>query len=141
MKLLSFTILMFFSLSSNAVEFNSCTDDKGHTHFTNLPKSSLDSNCAPENHYTVMLNQDYLNLFNGYKKYVAAEKEPGNIVSLESFSQPVKDILDPDKALDMLVDSSLKKDENAAKKFFKARTNAVEQILNEDKQSSLSTVD
>lgn len=139
MKLLLFTILMMLSFSTSAVEFYQCIDDKGHPHFTNLPKSSLDSNCSLKtDHFSLMLNQDYLNLANEFKKYeVNKEEELDEIMlSLDSITQPVMDILDPDKALDELVDASLNKRENAATKLFKARSKAVEQILNEANPNS-----
>ncbi len=129
MKLLSFTILMMLSFSAYAVKFYQCIDDKGQAHFTNLPESSLDSNCEQKtDHFSIMLNQDYLNLANEFNKHKVKEDESDEI---DSITQPVKDISDPDKALDELVDTSLNKPENAATKFFKARTKTVEQISNE----------
>jgi len=132
MKLLLIIIPMILSFSTSAVEFYQCIDDKGQSHFTNLPESSLDSNCGQKaDYYTIMLNQDYLNLANEFKKFEVKEEEFEEIrLSLDSITQPFMDILDPDKALDELVEASLNKRENAATKFFNARSKAVEQILN-----------
>ncbi len=146
MKLLSFTILMSFSLSSYAVEFNSCTDDKGHTHFTNLPKSSLDSNCAPKNHYTVMLNQDYLNLSNEYAKYEnfiekedSSNSEPFELskvdISPDRIKNKVKDILDPDKALEELIDATDDRDD-AFTNAMRGRSKGIETIMEQGKSGT-----
>ena len=139
MKPLIFVVLMIFPFSTYAVEFHQCIDDKGRSHFTNLSKSSLDSNCRETtDHYSFMLNQDYLRLANELNKVDEIEEEPGSdetMLSIDSITQPVMDLLDPDKALDELVESSSEHD-NTATKFFKARTKAIEQILNEAKPNT-----
>jgi len=139
MKLLSFTILAVFSSSSIAVEFNSCIDNKGHTHFTNLPKSSIGSNCAPRNHYTVMLKQDYQNLANEYAKYEKDEKlenksEPFDLIKAEispdAVKNKVKDIFDPDKALDELMEATEDRDD-VFTRAMRGRAEGIEGILNQ----------
>jgi hypothetical protein len=123
MKLLSFTILSVITFSSYAVEFHSCTDSTGKTHFTNLPKSSLDSNCSQKDHYSEMFNQDYQNLSIEYAKYgakIEVDDLDDNSLSIElskidispdTVKNKVKDIFDPDKALDELMDTTEDRDD------------------------------
>ncbi len=141
MKLLSFTILILFSLSSYAVEFYRCIDDQGIVHFTNLPKSSLDSNCVVKDRHTVMLNQDYSNLTNEFKKYetVVEETEKFKLeemdLSVDSMTQSVKDVFDPDKALEELILSTEDRDDPFTRAM-RGRSNAVDDIIKQSKPNT-----
>jgi hypothetical protein len=142
MKLLYFTFLSLVSLSSYSVEFSRCIDDKGQVHFTNMPLSNLDSNCAQKvDHYVTMLNQDYENLANEFKKY----EEPDDFIddifledvdlSINSLTQPVKDILDPDKALEQLLESTEDRDDPVTRAF-RGRSEGIERIMDQAKPSN-----
>jgi len=134
MKLLSFTILILFSLSSNAVEFYQCIDNKGLSHFTNLPKSSLDLNCVAKDRHTIMLNQDYSNLADEFKKYETSVEEIEEFeleemdLSFDSMTQSVKDVFDPDKALEELILSTEDRDDPFTRAM-RGRSNAVDDII------------
>lgn len=141
MKLLSFTILSLISFSSFAVEFHSCTDNKGQTHFTNLPKTSLDANCAPADHYSVMLNQDYQNLAYEYAKYEAISQQESknksgqyeiSKIDISPFSvkNKVRDIFDPDKALDELMESTEDRDDFYTRAM-RGRSNGIQTIIDQ----------
>jgi trehalose-6-phosphate synthase len=141
MKLLIIATLMIFSSQSYAVEFYQCTDKKGRQHFTNLPASSLDSNCKQKtDRYTYLINQDYSNLENKLKNYSETletdEQFDDALLSIDNFTDPIKNILDPDKALEQLLDNATNKDENMATEFFNARSKAIESILSEEKSST-----
>lgn len=152
MKLLSFTILALISYSSSAVEFHRCIDDKGLTHYTNLPKSSLDNNCAQQDHYALMFSQDYDNLHNTHQKYennaldgAVSFKSNGNNrvkyskpfdlkptdLSVESVTQKVQDILDPDKALEELMISTEDRDD-VFTRAIRGRAKGIEGLLKEN---------
>ncbi|MEO1924972.1 MAG: DUF4124 domain-containing protein [Gammaproteobacteria bacterium] len=142
MKLLSFTILILFSYSSVAVEFYRCIDDKGQAHFTNLPKSSLDSNCAPKDRYAMMLGQDYSNLENEFKQYEVKVDESEILEfndidstidesSDKTITQSVKDVFDPDKAFDELM-SATKDRDDVFTRAMRNRSKAVESIIEEE---------
>jgi hypothetical protein len=142
MKLLLFTILLLFSFSTYSVEFSRCIDDKGKVHFTNLPLSSLDTNCAKkEDYYVIMLNQDYENLANEFKKYEEPDEVTDNIfldnvdLSVNSLTQPVKDILDPDKALKQLMDATEDRDDPFTRAM-RGRSKGLESIMQQDKPST-----
>ncbi|MCZ6803906.1 MAG: DUF4124 domain-containing protein [Proteobacteria bacterium] len=126
MKLLSFTFLMVLSFTASAIEFYQCTDDKGKLHFTNLPKSSLDSNCGQiSDQYSFMLNQDYLNLADEFKKYEVQEEEPD--AEMLSF-----DSLDTLKALEQLMQATEDRDDPFTRAM-RGRSKAVEQLLKQAK--------
>ncbi len=141
MKLLSFTILALTSISVHSVEFSSCIDKNGESHFTNLPKSSLNSNCElKEDRYLTMLNQDYQNLHNEFKKYEPVEEDPEIIESLvDNFDvsiapipksvEDIKDLLDPDKALEQLMEATENRDDPYTRAM-RGRSNAVDSIIN-----------
>jgi len=138
MKLLIIATLMIFSIPSYAIEFYQCIDKKGLQHFTNLPASSLDSNCKQKtDRYSYLINQDYSNLENKLKNYSESletqEQFDDALLSIDNFIEPVKSILDPDKALEQLVENATNKDENMATEFFNARSKAIESILSEEK--------
>jgi hypothetical protein len=135
MKLLSFIILTLLSFSSYSVEFSRCIDDKGQVHIINLPKSNLGTDCKlKEDHYTVMLNQDYQNLSEEFKKYEVVKEEPEETffedtdLSLNTISNPVKDILDPDKALEQLMDATEDRDDPFTRAM-RGRSNAFEKVI------------
>jgi hypothetical protein len=137
MKYLIFINLILFSLSSYAIEFYRCSDASGKVHLTTMPKSSLDANCKQKSdQYAVMLEQDYLNLSNRFKKYEII-KEPDDIeFTLENFTKPVMELLDADKALDELLENTKTKRNSEVSKFFRARSDAVESILSEEKPNT-----
>ncbi len=142
MKLLSFTILALTSISVHSVEFSSCIDKNGKSHFTNLPDSSLNSNCElKEDRYLTMLNQDYQNLHNEFKKYEPVEEEVEleesfienlDDLSINSITNPVKDLLDPDKALEQLIQASEDRDDPFTRAM-RSRSNAVDSIIKQGK--------
>lgn len=138
MKLLSFIILILYSFTSYAVEFYRCIDDRGQVHFTNLPKSSLESNCTPKDTYTLMLNQDYQNLANEFKKYEVSADEPedfelGEIdLSVDSMTKSVKDVFDPDKALEQLMQSTEDRDDPFTRAV-RGRSKGIEGIMEQAK--------
>jgi hypothetical protein len=141
MKLLSFTILLLFSFSTYSVEFTRCIDDKGHVHFTNMPKYNLDANCQQKkDHYVTMLSQDYENLANEFKKYEEPEEVTVDIfydndeLSVNSLTQPVKDILDPDKALKQLMESTEDRDDPFTRAI-RGRSDGIEKIMEQAKPS------
>ena len=138
MKIILIPILMFLSIQSYAVEFYQCIDGKGQPHYSNLPAESFDSNCKQKSdRYDYLLKQDYSNLENKFNNYTESvidqEQTDGSLLTIENFIDPVKDILDPDKALDQLLESSTNRDENMATEFFNARTNAIESVLSQEK--------
>jgi len=138
MKVLIITVLMLLSVKSYSVEFHKCIDKKGQQHYTNLPAQSLDSNCKQKtDRYSYLLNQDYSNLENRLINYTesveAQEKTDESLLTIDSFIDPLEDLLDPDKALIQLLETSTNKDGNMATEFFNARTNAVESVLSQEK--------
>ncbi len=142
MKLLSFTILALTSISVHSVEFSSCIDKNGETHFTNLPKTSLNSNCEiKEDRYLTMLNQDYQNLANEFKKYEPAKKVPetiGNraenlgvsIAPIPKSLEDIKDLMDPDKALEQLMEATEDRNDPYTRAM-RGRSNAIDSIMNQ----------
>ncbi len=146
MKLLSFTFLTCFSLSSNAIDFNSCTDASGTTHFTNLPSTSLGLDCKPKDQYTVMLNQDYLNLDKEYSKYAKENSEvtgdntqsfeiSRTEISPDSVKNKIKDILNPDKALEELMEATEDRDDPYTRAM-RSRSNGIENIINQGRDNA-----
>jgi 3-methyladenine DNA glycosylase/8-oxoguanine DNA glycosylase len=139
------------SLSSHAIEFHSCKDDKGLTHYTNLPVSSVGQNCSPKDRYTVMLNQDYVNLAKEYAKYQQNNQSVNSNNDAETDSKPfelskselspdaiknkVKDIFDPDKALEELMDATEDRDD-VFTRAMRGRSERIESIVNQGKLSS-----
>ena len=151
MKLLSFTALLLISISSFAVEFHRCVDNNGQKHFTNLPKNSLDSNCSPKDHYALMLNNDYQNLSVEHGKYQVIEedlvlfKESKSVarkdskpfdlrevdLSIDTVKSKVKDILNPDKALEELMMSTEDRDD-AFTRAMRGRAKGIQTILDQE---------
>jgi len=140
MKLLSFILLILFSTLSFSIEFYKCVDDKGQSHFTNLPKSSLDSNCGQKDRYAIMFKEDYSNLVNDLKKQevnqIEEQEEPlleemnddvGKL-SVDTLTQPFKDILNPDKALDQLLEATEDRDD-VYTRAMRGRSKGIENIL------------
>lgn len=138
MKVLIFAVLLFSSIQIYAVEFHQCIDKKGQQHFTNLPAESLDLYCNQKtDRYSYLINQDYSNLENKLKNYIepveAQIQTNDSLITTENFIDPIKDILDSDKALEQLLETSTKTDENMATEFFNARSNAIESVLSQEK--------
>jgi hypothetical protein len=146
MKLLSFTILSIITFSSYSVEFHRCTDDKGKTHYTNLPISSLDFNCVAKDHYTLLLEQDYQNLPNKFNQYevkleenledssIAFDIDKDNL-SPDSIKNKVNDIFDPDKALEELMEATEDRDD-AFTRAMRGRSEGIENIVNQGKSDT-----
>ena len=133
MKYLIFTSLFFFSITAHAIEFYRCTDTNGKDYFTNLPASSLDANCQQKNdHFVVLLEQDYLNLSNEFKKYEAVEEETPLESIIDKVGLPSADILDAEFALEELLENTKEKRNSEVSKFFRARTRAIETVLTAD---------
>lgn len=141
MKLLSFTILTLCSVSSYAIDFHSCTDNKGQIHYSNLPKSSIGSTCAPKDQYSAMLNQDYQNLSNEHAKYEELDKTDNNSpdesdpfeiskvdISPNAVKNKVKDIFNPDKALEELMEATEDRDD-VFTRAMRGRSNGIEKVL------------
>lgn len=138
MKLLVISTLMIFSIQSYAIEFNLCVDEKGQQHYTNLPAASLDSNCKQKiDRYSYLIEQDYSNLEHRLKNYTEPAEVQGQsddaLLTIENVIDPIKDLLDPDKALKQLLETSTNKDANMATEFFNARSNAIESVLSQEK--------
>lgn len=138
MKIILIPILMFLSIQSYAVEFYQCIDAKGQPHYSNLPAESLDSNCKQKSdRYDYLLKQDYSNLENEFNNYTESvidqEQTDDSLLSIDNIIDPIKDILDPDIALEQLLETSTNADENMATEFFNARSKAVESILLEER--------
>ena len=151
MKLLSFTALLFLSISSFSVEFHRCVDNNGQKHFTNLPKTSLDSNCSPKDHYALMLNNDYQNLSVEHEKYEISEEdivlfeEPESVtskdskpfdlrdvdLSVETVKSKVQDILNPDKALEELMTTTENRDD-AFTRAMRGRAKGIQTIIDQE---------
>ena len=125
---------MIFALPAYSIEFYQCIDSKGQSHYTNLPKNSLDKECRQkDNQYLVMLNQDYQNLENEFLKYETPVEDINLIeMSVDTVTKPISDLLDSDKALDELLENTQEKRKNFATEFFRARTEAVKSILEEE---------
>ena len=141
MKILLYLSFILFSTASYSIEFYRCTDTYGKIHLTNMPKSSLDSNCRQKTDYhSVFLEEDYSNLAEEYKKYEITKKEEID-TELEIIAKPISDIIDSDKALEKLLDNANENKDSEATKLFKARTEAVESTLSEDKPTDRSSVD
>ncbi len=142
MKILSFIVLSYVSFSTFAIELYSCTDETGKTHYTNLPKNSLDSNCKAKDQYAVMLQQDYDNLSHIYSKYESeAEQddfyentstEPFQFsetdFSSDSIKNKVTDIFDADKALEELMEATEDRDD-VFTRAIRGRTKGVKDII------------
>jgi uncharacterized protein DUF4124 len=137
MKLLSFTILILSSLSSYAVEFYRCIDDNGVAHFTNLPKSSLDSNCAAKDRYSLMLDQDYSNLATEFNKYEVSIDETSEEIelSVDSMAQSVKNVFDPDKAFEELMSVTEDRDD-AFTRAMRGRSKGVDDIMSQSRPNT-----
>ena len=138
MNVLFIVFSILFSAQSYAVEFYQCVDKKGQQHFTNLPAASLDSNCKQRtDRYTYLLEQDYSDLENRLKNYTVPEdihiQTDDSLLTIDNFLDPVKDLLDPDKALEQLLETSTSKDANMATEFFNARSDAIESVLLQEK--------
>lgn len=102
-----------------------------------MPKSSLDANCRQKtDQYAVMLEQDYLALSNKFKQYEIIDEPDDFEDMLDDITKPVLDLLDADKALDELLDNTKTKRNSEASKFFRARSDAVESILSEEKPTT-----
>lgn len=130
MKFIIFICFTFLYQSSFAIEFIRCINDNGKVHLTTMPKSSLDANCKQKtDHYSIMLEQDYSKLNNQFTKY---EEQDDDLV-IGNVNEPVLDGLDPDKALNELLENSDNNRESAASELFKKRSDAVDSILSEEK--------
>ena len=116
-----------------ALEFNRCMDENGDVHYTNLPLSTLDANCKQRvDYYSLRLNRDYRQLRNSLKnpaRVQSIETKPGII---EQVSDAMENVLDADKALEQLLENTRDARENPASRFFRARTEAVGEILKAD---------
>lgn len=131
MKLFLIVVLYFCTCNLHAVEFYQCVDDKGHQHFTNLPRSTLDNNCRPKtDQYAYMLNQDYLTIESQYKQYYEPEPSLDESTNTEQANSD-EDILDADNALNQLLERSKEQQDNKATEFFNAHSKAVEEVLSE----------
>ncbi|NOG59398.1 MAG: DUF4124 domain-containing protein [Proteobacteria bacterium] len=135
-------MLSILSFSLHAVEFHSCTDNNGQTHFTNLPLTSLNSNCTPKDYYSEILNQDYQNLSNEYAKYDNHSEKEGDDtselfeigkidISSGTLSNKVQDIFDPDKALQELMESTENRDD-AFTRAMRGRAKGIQSIIDQE---------
>lgn len=146
MKIIIFISLLFLSTAAYSVEFYRCLDASGKVHLTTMPKSSLDANCRQKtDHFAALLQQDYLNLSNEFKKYeVTVEDDTsGNQPSEFSigdtkFKIPGKHIFDSDAAYEELMETTSKRDDPITN-FFRARTDTIESILLEERPINASS--
>ena len=158
MKLLLFTLSTLTVFPVQAVDFYRCVDENGIAHFTNLPASSLNSNCEQQNDsFSVMLNEDYQNLSQEHEKY-----EISNVEDSTDFGElnddnaalhmdinrdngadasdeeemklfgaikiPTKNIFDPDVAEEELF-STIEKRDDVITRAIRGRTKALETII------------
>lgn len=142
MKLLLIGLLtLITTYNAYAVEFSSCKDNKGQLHFTNLPATSLSSDCSHKNdQYAIMLNEDYANLVYEFEKYKNTaeldEQNNNQLTQIESFINSAKELMNPDIALDQLLETSSKTEDSLPGTFFNVRSKAVESILSEGKRDN-----
>lgn len=124
-----FISLLFISFSSYSVEFYKCVDEKGQIQYSNIKGPKQGTQCIKnEDYYSILLNQDYQNLSNEFKKYEPqsdAEPDFGD-TDLNLNSKPMPGNINPDKALDALVDNSRKQPENTTTNSLKSPANAIE---------------
>jgi hypothetical protein len=142
MKLLYFTILSVFPFTASSMDFQNCIDKNGVSHYTNLPVISLKSDCSVVDYHNLKLIQDFQNLSHGYTKLNKVVKleassstktiSKDNDTKIQSAIQnKITDLLDADKALDELLSNSEKHDDSIIMERFKARSTAVEDIINQ----------
>ncbi len=137
MKSLIIATLMLISFQLYAVEFYQCIDKKGRQHYTNLPASSLDSNCKQKtDRYSYLINQDYSNIENILKnhseKLETQDQFDDALLSIDNFTDPVKNNLDPEKALEQLLNNTTNKDDNMVTEISTARSNPKESLRSEE---------
>lgn len=138
MKILLFTLLISISISSNAIELNSCTDESGMTHYTNLPINSLDSHCKPKDLFSTMLQQDYDNLINLYPDYnteadnVESLNTDKNITLTKKLKNKISDVFDSEKAFDELMQSTEDRDDFFTKAI-RGRSEGIKNIIKQGK--------
>ena len=130
MKHTLIALLMLVSPSLFAIEFTRCVDSKGTVHFSNLTAAQLDADCQPvQHHQMVLLEEDYRRLNNG-DIGTDEEKELLQIEEEESLlPKSISEALDPDAALEQLLENTYQQRRNPATKFFRQRTDAIETIL------------
>jgi len=155
MKLLSFTFLSVISISAHSVDFQSCIDANGRKHFTNLPKTSLSKDCTVKDHYALMLDQDYQNLAAHHQKFqiddefteilddsakatqdsISKDEEPFDLsevdLSVDTVKNKVRDILNPDKALEELMDATENRDD-AFTRAIRGRAKGIQTIIDKE---------
>ncbi len=130
MKKLILIISVMYSSAVYPIEFYQCIDSEGQSHFTNLPKSSLDKNCVQRsNQYLVMLNQDYSNLAVELKKFeVNADDEEFMGLEQENDKNSMPEMLDADTdtVLEQLLENSQEEPQNLPADLVEARTKSVQ---------------
>ncbi len=134
----------------HAIEFTQCIDSNGNRHISNLNPETLDKDCQPvKDYHDMLLHQDYQNLDQQIANYAqAAEEEAENDESLVARAQDsiknllppsINDLLDPDKALEQLLENTREQPQNSATKLFKARSDAVEKVMETEKYPNPDT--
>ena len=132
------TAALFFSLPVpiHAIEFNRCVDSEGVAHFTNVAPEKLDKNCKQPSFYQLQLENDYLqidqNILAMQRQPEVTEETPElelSDVSVDESSNTINQLFDPDKALEQLLENTQESEPNAATKMFRARSDAVEKIM------------
>lgn len=131
MKTLLFIVLSSVFYASSAIELYSCTDKTGKTHYTNLPKNSLDTNCKIKDLHAVMLQQDYNNL-----KNIHSKRELGqNDTSTGFIETKINDVLDADKAFDELMEATEDRDD-VFTRAIRGRTESIKNTLKQGNTDS-----
>lgn len=133
--LLLFASLLFIE-SVFALQFNRCVDANGVAHYTNLPLSTLDANCKQrENYYSLRLQSDYQRLkqnMDNPRRPIVADKDEEDKGVVEQVKDVIDGMVDADQALEQLLENTRNARQNPASRFFRARTSAVETILDND---------
>lgn len=100
MKFLPLLALWVIAFPAYSVEFYKCVDTDGKSHFTNLPRNSLDRNCVQKtNLYALMLDEDYQNLNMESRKYEQGDNDESQ---LEEIKQQLDGMVEPDKSDELL---------------------------------------
>jgi len=130
-------------VGSFAIEFHRCIDSSGKPHYTHLPIELLDSDCQLrmnyqdyqlEKQYQAIHNRVYLQHLKSQQNNPNPDESPANNEPVQDESVSALSLSDEnvDAALNNLIKHQAAKS-NFTTKFFKARTRAVETILEAEK--------
>ena len=138
MKIKLIVFLFFITSQTLAdVQFYRCVDSSGKAHYSNIPLD-MNADCQDRiNRYVHMLEQDYQNLDQEYNKYRQTEQEEF-VENKDAGQRSVTNIFDSDQALEQLLQVSDENRDSTASKRFRARSDAVERALEQQKQTNPS---